>query len=241
MKTKGLLMMSFLAVLTFFSFSTPLVEAQSQVYFQPVELYRFRVSNTNLGYFLTPYYSEGINKGFTYDAVAGFIYIPAFGFTPTNPGLRAVHQWRVIQNGREYYYYSPNFRTLGSDYTYQGIRGYMYDPSLNEVMVPTIGGGSMSFPLYKVQGCYSQTYGYWQRRLTPIGSNPPVYNGESPPAPTYNCGAEHEIFGGGVLTIRGTSPNSSPQISDQQVSEGEAGNGAKGGSDSPIELFSSPY
>ncbi len=122
-----------------------------QVFFQPVELYRFRVSNTNLGYFLTPNYSEGINNGYAPDGVAGFIFVPEFGFEPTNPGLQPVKAWRVSENGRIYYYYSAFPQTISDpNYTLLGTLGYMYSYGQNQVTVPILGGGNQNFPF--IQG-----------------------------------------------------------------------------------------
>ncbi len=142
MKKKNLLLlMSFLTVLTFFSFSFLEVNAQSQTFVPPVELYRFRVSNNTLGYFLTPYYSEGVNNGFAYDGVVGSIYVPPFGLTPINPGLRPVYQYRVSQNNRIYYVYTMTPAATGSSgYLYQGIRGYMYDSAINQITVQSVIG-----------------------------------------------------------------------------------------------------
>lgn len=237
MKQKKLMMMSFLTAMTFFLLVVPVVKAQVQVYFQPVELYRFVVSNNKLGYFLTPYYSEGVNNGYTYDGVTGFIYVPEFGFTPSNPGLRPLHQWRIITSGRVHYYYSQYYRTLNSDATYQGVRGYMYDPLANEVTVPRlVGPGTVTATLYKVKSCYSQSYGYWHGLLTPITGFPGYYSLESPPTSSYNCGDEHELVGGAIATNRGTRPGAGLRVSESnpgtQVPEDSP--------DSPAEIFNEP-
>lgn len=178
-----------------------------------------------------------MNAGYFYNGTPGFIYIPEFGFTPANPGLRALHQWRVVQDGRLYYYYSPNYRVLGPGYTYDGIRGYMYDPFQNEATVPNIGGGSATLPMYKVKSCYSQTYGYWYGAFWPITFNPPtVYQLESPPTGTFNCGPEHEIIGGGIFTTRGTGPDAVPQIPEGNPSARRSGDKRS----DPVEPFNSP-
>ncbi len=92
-----------------------------------------------------------------------------------------------------------------------------------------------TFPLFKVKSCYSQSFGYWHGRNTPINvnSNPVIYSLESPPTTGYNCGPEHEQVGGGIFTTRGSGPNASPQ-----VSESNLGKAVKGDiNESPMELF----
>ena len=95
MKNNKYILTSMLTIFTFLSFCFLNVKAQNSIYVPPVELYRFRVSNNTLGYFLTPYYSEGVNKGFTYDGVVGSIYIPSLTFVPASNILRPVYEYRV--------------------------------------------------------------------------------------------------------------------------------------------------
>jgi hypothetical protein len=190
--------------------------AQAQIFVPPVELYRFRVSNTNLGYMLTPYYSEGVNNGYAYEGPVGFIYIPSVsGAVPVNSGLLPVHKWRVVQNGRVYFRYSMAYTSQGSGYTYQGILGYMYAPSLNSVTLQT-PLGTDTYSIYKVRSCYSQSYGYYHGKLWPPGiiGVPPYYTFEMPPTSSFDCSAIHGIVGGGIYTTRGTRPGSQVLVSE---------------------------
>ena len=147
-----------LVLLSFGSSLRPL-QAQTTSFVSPVPFYRFRVSNTNLGYLYTASFQEGINAGFTPDGVLhnpdgviGFIVVPpATNATPVDgQGLQPLYRWRVIESGRAYYYLSPFFTTtLGSNYTFEGIAGYTFN--LNDTS--HLG---LVFTAY-----YSQSYGYW--------------------------------------------------------------------------------
>lgn len=211
--------------------------AQTQQYVFPVELYRFAKPGAEGGYLLTPYYSEGVAANWLFQGTAGFIYVPQLsGFpnipspTPVNPGLLPVHRWQVIESGRPYFFYSLVFRETGPGYTYQGIIGYMYSGSQDFATVP----GSGQFPLYKVKSCFSSTQGYFHAKLWPVNpsSNPLIYQLESPPNSTFNCGPEHELIGGGIFTGRGTNPNAPVPV--PETSMGDYSESDK----APGELFS---
>lgn len=104
------------------------VQAQSQLV-TPVPFNRFIVSNVDLGTLLTANYAEGANLNFLYypfPEQADIVLPPAAGWTPApGQGLLPLYRWKVSQNGRIYYYYSVYYTTLGSDYTYEGVAGYV--------------------------------------------------------------------------------------------------------------------
>jgi hypothetical protein len=103
---------------------------QQPVQVAPQELYRFRISNTNLGYSLSALYQESIRDGLTYDGVVGGIYRPPAGYTPDPAsGLVPLHRWTVVENGwRVYTHHSIYYTTQPSNYTYNGILGYVLPP-----------------------------------------------------------------------------------------------------------------
>lgn len=134
------------------------LQAQTTTFVSPVPFYRFRVSNTNLGFLYTASFQEGVNAGFTphgangsSSGVIGFIVVPPTqDSTPVaGQGLQALHRWRVIESGRAYWYLSPFFSTHGSNYTYEGIAGYTFN--LND---------TTHFGLV-LTAFYSQKYGYF--------------------------------------------------------------------------------
>ena len=130
---------------------------------RPTELYRFTISSSDGGYLLTGNWAEGLAWGFTPDLipVRGSrtsnlgIYVPPSGYTPDpTSGLVALHRWLVVQDGwRNYFYYSLYYSaSLGSDYHYHGIQGYVFPPGQT-----TFRG----IPLSQLSSFYSQSYGYW--------------------------------------------------------------------------------
>jgi hypothetical protein len=146
-----------LALLAFTDASLPL-QAQTTYQVSPVPFYRFRVSNTNLGFLYTASFQEGANAGFTPDGVLhnsngviGYIVVPPVAnATPVNgQGLQPLHRWRVIESGRAYWYLSPFYSTLGGNYTYEGIAGYTFNLYDN------------NHPGFTFTAFYSQSYGYW--------------------------------------------------------------------------------
>lgn len=238
MKRKNLLLTSLLTVFTFFSFCFLEVKAQNSQFVPPVELYRFRVSNNTLGYFLTPYYSEGVNLGFAYDGVVGSIYVPSLTFVPSSNILKPIYYYRVNQGNRIYYVYTVATAAQGSPgYLYLGIRGYMYDQAFNQITTQS-PVGQITFTPYKLKSCYSQSLGFWYGRLTPIGSNG-VYSLENPPA-SYNCGAEHQIVGGFALTPFGTGPDAQQPISENFNWENYGSRRNDNAEEAPMELFNAP-
>ena len=91
------------------------------IYVQPVELYRFKLPYASNGYYLTPYYSQGVGNGYIYQGVVGSIYVPPPNNFPVAYNVIVpVHQWVVHQGSRTYYYYQSTYSQLGSDYSYMG-------------------------------------------------------------------------------------------------------------------------
>lgn len=172
------------------------VKAQSnQIQAQPVTLYRFRVSNQNLGYMLHPFTSAGQNLGYVNEGsiwpanFSGIVLPQPPGYTPA-PGqhLIPIYQWRVVQGGRTYYYYSgPSFGG-GSGYYYEGQLGWVLPASFQS------GTTVNNKPLLTVEVhyYYSQSKGYWYAALRP---------GQSPLAVCYpdgGCGGPTSFVWQGV-------------------------------------------
>jgi hypothetical protein len=155
--------------------------AQSQVYVYPTQLYRFRISNTNLGYLLTPSYSEGVSHGYTHEKTVGSIYVPPAGFVPSTPNLVPIHQWTVIQNGRAYTYYSYVYFNAPSNYTYDGVRGYMFAPTLQSITLSPFPGFPQTYLLHRLRAYYSESKGFWFGTGDPLATNPVTYINENPP------------------------------------------------------------
>ncbi|HEX8177053.1 MAG TPA: hypothetical protein VF543_18320 [Pyrinomonadaceae bacterium] len=166
-----------------------------------VPLYRFIVPDANQGYFLTPNYQEGINRGYYYNATVGGILIPPGpGWTPA-PGQYVVpmHRWRVRHRAGTNYYYSADIYpslTSNSENTYEGLMGYALHPT-----DPNFGFNRFALHLW-----YSQTNGYY---YTPNGSLtvPPArpnssYNWQgvayilpnAPQTPFVTCGVREGCF-----------------------------------------------
>ncbi len=137
-------------------------QAPQPVTVRPTELYRFRVSSEG-GFFLTGNFQEGVALGYVAEDLpmrmnrSNFpfmgIYVPPNGYTPDpSSGLVPLHRWLVVEDGRTYYYYSTVLSLHGSNYTYQGIQGYVFPSG-----TPTFRG----FELTKMSVWYSQDHGYW--------------------------------------------------------------------------------
>jgi hypothetical protein len=133
--------------------STPSVKGQTgPTFVRPTTFYRFEISAFDGGYLLTSNFNEGAANGWTFrpmvfPAFNGVgIYVPPPGYTPDPAaGLVPLHRWRVVQSGwRQYFYYSVGYATLGPDYTYQGIVGYVFPPGRTSFTQPGMG----TFPLF---------------------------------------------------------------------------------------------
>jgi hypothetical protein len=146
-----------LALLSFSNASLPL-QAQTTSQVPAVPFYRFRVSDTNLGFLYTASFQEGTNAGFTPNGVnndpngiIGFIVVPPTpNSTPVDgQGLQPLYRWRVVEDGRLYYHITPWLGTNGSNYTLEGIVGYTFNLHDN------------TRPGLVLNAWYSQSYGYW--------------------------------------------------------------------------------
>jgi hypothetical protein len=87
---------------------------------------------------------------------------PSYTPAPGNP-LIPIYQWRVVQSGRTYYYYSgPSFGG-GSGYHYEGQLGWVLPPNFQTTQTPS-GQFLKGVP---INYYYSQRYGYWYTSLRP--------------------------------------------------------------------------
>lgn len=155
--------------------------AQS-VFVYPTQLYRFRISNSNLGYLLTQSYAEGVSHGYVFEGEVGAVYNPPPGYVPATPDLVPIHQWTIIQSGRAYTYYSYVYFNAPPNYHYDGVRGYMFAPGLQSVNLSIIPNQPPTTRLlYKLTAYYSTSKGYWFGKATPLATNPISYTLESPP------------------------------------------------------------
>jgi hypothetical protein len=160
---------------------------QQSIRLAPTALYRFRISDTNLGYLLTGLYSQGLNSGshpYTLDyvnsafhsccaapalgpyGIVGGIYRPPSGYEgwipDSNSGLIPIYQWTVIEHGRAYTYLSTTYAVLGGNYTYDGIIGYAFNPNETNQHIYSSSDGYHNIPIYThLSSFYSQSYGYW--------------------------------------------------------------------------------
>jgi hypothetical protein len=140
-----------------------------------VELHRFFVSGSVLGVYLTGIPSNGIALGYFDGPLIGaslpvrIVLPPPSGFRfAGNPGLVPIHQWRVVEGGRTYYWYSPFFSTtLGNNYHYEGYIGYAYP--FNAPDRVTIIPGVFSVATTPMQYYYSQSKGYYYEANLPRG------------------------------------------------------------------------
>lgn len=172
--TRALCLALTLAALTIALAPPPAAKAQSgPISAAPTPiLYRWRVSNSNLGYMLHQSLAAGQNLGYTNE---GSVFQPFFpnsqragivnpqppGYTPApgNP-LIPIYQWRVVQSGRTYYYYSgPSFGG-GSGYYYEGQLGWVLPPNYTTPSGSTVQGVPINY-------YYSTRYGYWYTSQRP--------------------------------------------------------------------------
>lgn len=148
------------------------VYAQSgQLTAQPSTLFNFRVSSSKLGFMLTGIAQRGNNLGyanfgslFPNDQIAGrsisagIVLPPASNYTPAaGQYLVPLYQWRVVQSGRTYYYYSTTYQNLGGGYYFEGLVGYVLPANFQTVIMPN-GQRLQGAP---VNYYYSTKYGYW--------------------------------------------------------------------------------
>jgi hypothetical protein len=199
----------------------------------PTALYRFRISDTDRGYFYTPSYQQGINAGYIFEgpmddgtgAIMG-IYAVGEGYTPDPAsGLTPLYQWTVIQNGWRTYSYLSTYlsTTLGPDYHFNGIRGYVYPFNVNTHTYHFGGQPEVSVTLGKLSAWYSQTFGYWYgggmngsgytlepapdgsyQNHGPVCSMPKAVTGTAP-FPCQQCGIQ-QFHGYDVLFYPPASP-----------------------------------
>ncbi len=155
----------------------PAVKAQSGTSSIPVTLYRWRVSNSNYGYMLHQSLSAGQNLGY---ANEGSVYQTFFasslrggivppqppGYTPApgNP-LIPIYQWRVVQGGRTYYYYSGAGFGGGPGYYYEGQLGWVLPANYQSGSALDQNGRPIhSAP---INYYYSTSKGYWYTSFRP--------------------------------------------------------------------------
>lgn len=153
------------------SVSPPEVGAQfgSQLPSTPSTLLRFRVSNSNLGYMLTGIPERGSNLGYVNEGSvaapfhpSGIVHPPAPDYTPAaSEPLVPLYQWRVVQSGRTYYYYATTIHSVGSNYYFEGLVGYVlpagYDPQTHQRKLANVA----------INYYYSQRYGLWYTATRP--------------------------------------------------------------------------
>lgn len=148
------------------------VHAQSgQLTAQPSTLFNFRVSSSNLGWMLTGISQRGFALNYTNfgslfpsgqignrNVSAGIVLPPASNYTPAaGQHLVPLYQWRVVQSGRTYYYYSTTYLNLGGGYYFEGLVGYVL-PANFQTVVMSNGRRLQGAP---VNYYYSTRYGYW--------------------------------------------------------------------------------
>jgi hypothetical protein len=145
------------ALLSFSNASLP-IEAQTTTQVSATPLFRFRISNDDLGFLYTANFQEGQNAGYTpfgvsgnTNGIIGFIVVPpTTSSTPVaGQGLQPLYRWRVVEDGRTYYYITPFLGTNGSNYTLEGIIGYTFNLF------------DSTRPGFVLNAWYSQRYGYW--------------------------------------------------------------------------------
>jgi hypothetical protein len=166
MRKRSLHLMFFLVVLLVANFAVPSgASGQQQRYYPPYELYKFYMNGTN-GYWYAPWYSIGVNAGYTYQGPigsgpneccgsAGIYPRVDEGYTPApSTGLVPLYQWTVFQGARSYTYLSTYYASHGSGYYFNGVMGYVY---------PTSADPNNQFTTQMVQW-YSQSRGFWYGR-----------------------------------------------------------------------------
>ncbi len=137
----------------------------------------------------------------------GSIYAAPPGYVPDpSSGLVPLHQWTVIQNGRAYTAYDHVYSTQGSNYHYDGIRGYVYHPGLTSITSTFDPNNPREVYLSKFTRRYSQTYGFWYGNAVPYRTDvdPILYSFSQPPTSSFDGVA---IIGGYFQTVCGTSPS----------------------------------
>lgn len=170
-----------LVILLVADFAVPRCASAQQRFYPPYELYKFYMNGTN-GYVYIPWYSIGVNAGYTYQGTFGLgnaaccvitagIYPRVDeGYTPApSTGLVPLYQWTVFQGARSYTYLSTYYASHGSGYYFNGVHGYVYPVSANDV------------GLTKMAQWYSQSRGFWYGRNEP--GNPDGF--ELPPNGSY--------------------------------------------------------
>lgn len=193
---RALCMVLTLIALTIGLVPLPVVKAQTGNT-PPATLYRWRVSSTNKGYMLHQSLQAGQNLGYynegsVYDnpfipLQTGIIPPQPPGYTPApgNP-LIPIYQWRVVQSGRTYYYYSgPNFGG-GPGYYFEGQLGWVlpanYDGSYRDQNGRPVIGVAVNY-------YYSTSKGYWytNRRPEEGGAAPGQFpDAQNPGNTTYH-------------------------------------------------------
>jgi hypothetical protein len=142
---------------------------------------------------------------------------PASNYTPAaGQHLVPLYQWRVVQSGRTYYYYSTTYLNLGGGYYFEGLVGYVLPANFQTVIMPN-GQRLQAVP---VNYYYSTRYGYFYTTERPeqIGKSFP--DGQYAPNSTYRF---HDV--GFSLPITITSLSGTCDI----------------GSDCPVFTFNPPY
>jgi hypothetical protein len=178
----------------------PSVNAQSgQLSAQPSTLFNFRVSSSNLGWMLTGIAQRGQNLNYTNfgslfpnDQIAGrsisagIVLPPAANYTPAaGQNLVPLYQWRVVQSGRTYYYYSTTYLNLGGGYYFEGLVGYVLPANFQTIVYPN-GQRLQGAP---VNYYYSTRYGYWYSTERPEQLGKSFPDGKYAPYSSYQVQA----------------------------------------------------
>jgi hypothetical protein len=151
------------------------VSAQSDtITYQTTTLFRCRVSDLYGGYYLTAIGSNCNSDRLNYTMqgslddnhnteglFAGIFLPPPGGYhvAPNMPPYMPLHQWRVVEGGRTYYWYSTYLSTtLGPNYHYESVVGYVlhadYDPNNRPAGTPAVNSVPVNY-------YYSKKFGYW--------------------------------------------------------------------------------
>jgi len=184
MRKHSLHLMFSLVILLIANFAVPSgASGQQQRFYPPYELYKFYMNGTN-GYVYIPWYSIGVNAGYTYQGpfgsgpngccgTAGIYPRVDDGYTPApSTGLIPLYQWTVFQGARSYTYLSTYYAEHGSGYYFNGVAGYVY---------PTSADPNNNMGTTKMAQWYSQSRGFWYGRNEP--GNPAFF--EFPPDESY--------------------------------------------------------
>lgn len=162
----------FLVILLVANFAAPSgASGQQQRVYPPYELYQFYMNGTN-GYVYIPWFSIGVNAGYTYQGpigsgpngccfTAGVYPRVDEGYTPApSTGLVPLYQWTVFQGARSYTYLSTYYAEHGSGYTFNGPMGYVFPAN-----------SSNPNTSYSMGQWYSQSRGFWYGRNGPGDPN----------------------------------------------------------------------